>query len=125
MQSIDMEFVQNLLVSYKELQASYEKLQERMAAFEAMATAKFEAYEEEIAIRDAKIAKLEATVAKLTAELERYREKEKTNSSNSHMPPSSDKTKSAHKNNKHKGKSGRKQGAQPGHEGSGLSPFAL
>ncbi len=45
MQSINMEFVQNLLISFKELQASYDALQKHMAVFEAMATVKFEAYE--------------------------------------------------------------------------------
>ena len=121
MQSINMEFVQNLLASFKELQAAYEALQKRMAEFEAMATAKFEAYEAELAKKDAVIASLQATIAKQEAELERYREKDKTNSSNSHMPPSKDKTKSAHKDKKARDKSAKKQGAQPGHKGSGLS----
>lgn len=121
MQSMNMEFVQNLLASFKELQAAYEALQKRMAEFEAMATAKFEAYEAELAKKDAVIASLQATIAKQEAELERYREKDKTNSSNSHMPPSKDKTKSAHKDKKARDKSAKKQGAQPGHKGSGLS----
>ena len=120
MESINVEFVQNLLASYKELQESYYALQNRMAAFEAMATAKFEAYEAELAEKDAVIASLKSEVAVLTKKLERYREKDKTNSRNSHMPPSSDKTKSAHKNT-HKNTSGRKPGAQQGHKGSGMS----
>jgi uncharacterized coiled-coil protein SlyX len=93
MESINVEFVQNLLASYKELQESYYALQNRMAAFEGMATAKFEAYEAELAEKDAVIASLKSEVAVLTKKLERYREKDKTNSRNSHMPPSSDKTK--------------------------------
>lgn len=121
MQSIDMGFVQNLLASFQALQRSYEALQKRMAEFEATAAAKFEAYEAEIAEKDAIIASLKATIAKLEAELERYREKDKTNSNNSHMSPSKDKTKAAHKAKKSKGTSARKQGAQPGHKGSGLS----
>ena len=120
MESINVEFVQNLLASYKELQESYYALQNRMAAFEAMATAKFEAYEAELAEKDAVIASLKSEVAVLTKKLERYREKDKTNSRNSHMPPSSDKTKSAHKNTQ-KNTSGRKPGAQKGHKGSGMS----
>ena len=82
MQSINMEFVQNLLASFKELQAAYEALQKRMAEFEAMATAKFEAYEAELAKKDAVIASLQATIAKQEAELERYREKDKELSRN-------------------------------------------
>ena len=93
MQSIDMEFVKNLLTSFQELQRSHAALQKRMADFEAMVAAKFEAYEAEIARKDAVIASLRATIAKQEAELERYREKDKTNSSNSGMPPSKDKTK--------------------------------
>ena len=120
MQSINMEFVQNLLASFQELQRSHAALQKRMADFEAMATAKFEAYEAELAKKDAVIASLRAKIAKLEAELERCREKDKTNSSNSSMPPSKDKTKAAHKG-KIREKSGKKQGAQPGHNGSGLS----
>ena len=120
MQSIDMEFVQNLLASFQELQRSHAALQKWMADFEAMATAKFEAYEAELAKKDAVIASLRAEIAKLEAELERYQEKDKTNSSNSSMPPSKDKTKAAHKG-KIRWKSGKKQGAQPGHNGSGLS----
>ena len=119
MQSIDMEFVKNLLTSFQELQRSYAALQKRMADFEAMATARFEAYEAEIARKDAVISSLKATIAKQEAELERYREKDKTNSGNSGMPPSKDETKAAHKR-KSKGKSGKKQGAQPGHKGAGL-----
>ena len=121
MQSIDMEFVQNLLASFQELQCSYSALQKRMAEFEAMAAARFEAYEAELAKKDAVIASLRATIAKQEAELERYRDKDKTNSNNSHMSPSKDKTKAAHKEQKSKGKSATKQGAQPGHKGSGLS----
>lgn len=121
MQSIDMEFVKNLLASFQELQRSHAALQKRMADFEAMVAAKFEAYETEIARKDAVIASLRATIAKQEAELERYREKDKTNSSNSGMPPSQDKTKAAHKGKKSRDKSGKKQGAQPGHKGSGLS----
>ena len=121
MQSIDTEFVKNLLASFQELQRSYAALQKRMADFEAMATAKFEAYEAEIARKDAVIASLRATIAKQEAELQRYREKAKTNSSNSGMPPSQDKMKAAHKGMKSRDKSGKKQGAQPGHKGSGLS----
>ena len=121
MQSIDMEFVKNLLASFQELQRSHAALQKRMADFEAMVAAKFEAYEAEIAKKDAVIASLRATIAKQEAELERYREKDKTNSSNSGMPPSQDKTKAAHKGKKSRDKSGKKQGAQPGHKGSGLS----
>ena len=120
MQSIDMEFVQNLLASFQELQRSYEALQKRMANFEAMAAAKFESYEAEIAKRDAIITSLKATIAKQEAELAKYREKDKTNSSNSNMPPSQDKTKAAHKGRNSRGKSAKKQGAQLGHEGSGL-----
>ena len=120
MQSIDMEFVQNLLASFQELQRSYEALQKRMANFEAMAAAKFESYEAEIAKRDAIITSLKATIAKQEAVLAKYREKDKTNSSNSNMPPSQDKTKAAHKGRNSRGKSAKKQGAQPGHEGSGL-----
>ena len=74
MQSIDMEFVQNLLASFQELQRSHAALQKRMADFEAMATAKFEAYEAELAKKDAVVASLRAKIAKLEAELERYRE---------------------------------------------------
>ena len=121
MQSIDMEFVQNLLASFQELQRSYSALQKRMAEFEAMAAARFEAYEAELAKKDAVIASLRAIIAKQEAELERYRDKDKTNSNNSHMSPSKDKTKAVHKEKKSKGKSAKKQGAQPGHKGSGLS----
>ena len=120
MQSIDMAFVQNLLVSFQELQRSHADLQKRMAEFEAKAAAKFEAYEAKIAEKDATIASLKATIAKQEAELEKYREKDKTNSANSGMSPSKDVTKAANKG-KSKNKSGKKQGAQPGHEGSGLS----
>lgn len=117
MESINVEFVQNLLASYKEIQESYYALQNRMAAFEAMASAKFEDYEAKLAEKDTVIASLKSEVADLTKKLERYREKDKTNS---HMSPSSDKTKSAHKNT-HKNTSGRKPGAQQGHKGSGMS----
>ena len=117
MQSINMEFVQNLLASFQELQRSYSALQKRMAEFEAMAAARFEAYEAELAKKDAVIASLRATIAKQEAELERYRDKDKTNSNNSHMSPSKDKTKAVHKEKKSKGKSAKKQGAQPGHKG--------
>lgn len=120
MKSIDMEFVQNLLASYQELQRSYAALQKRVADFEAMATAKLEAYEAELAKKDAVIASLRAAIARLESELARYREKDKTNSGNSGMPPSKDVTKAAHKG-KSRNKSGKKQGAQPGHKGSGLS----
>ena len=120
MQTIDAKFVQNLLVSYQELQGSYAVLQKRVADFEAMAATKFEAYEAELAKKDAVIASLKATIAEQEAKLERYREKEKTNSGNSGLPPSKDMTKAAHKG-KTREKSGKKQGAQPGHKGSGLS----
>ena len=73
MQSTNMEFVQNLLASFQELQRSHAALQKRMADFETMATAKFEAYEAELAKKDAIIASLKAKIAKLEAELERYR----------------------------------------------------
>ena len=56
MESINVEFVQNLLASYKELQESYYALQNRMAAFEAMASAKFEDYEAKLAEKDTVIA---------------------------------------------------------------------
>lgn len=49
-----------------------------MADFEVMATAKFEAYEVELAKKEAIIASLRDKVAKLEAELERYRKKDKT-----------------------------------------------
>ena len=121
MQSIDMEFAKNLLASFQELQRSHAALQKRMAEFESMAAAKFEAYEAELAKKDAVIASLRTTIARQEAELERYRDKDKTNSNNSHMSPSKDKTKAAHKEKRSKDKSAKKQGAQPGHKGSGLS----
>ena len=109
-----------MLTSFQELQCSHTALQKRMADFEAMTTAKFEAYEAELAKKDAIIASLRAKIAKLEAELEKYREKDKTNSGNVSMPPSKDKTKTAHKG-KTREKSSKKQVAQLGHKGAGLS----
>ena len=74
----------------------------------------------ELAARDARIAELEATVATLKALVEELSEKLRRNSSNSHMPPSSDGPGAAGRGQRPRGKlpSGRKRGGQGGHRGS-------
>jgi transposase len=63
----------------------------------------------------AKVAALTAEVARLVAEVKDLKEKLGLNSTNSSLPPSRD----LYKATKQKNKSGRKQGAQPGHKGVG------
>jgi transposase len=74
--------------------------------------------EEALAERDARIAALEAQVAKLIKENERLADRLGQNSSNSSKPPSSDRGQNPHRNaNRGKKGSGRKRGGQKGHRG--------
>jgi transposase len=74
----------------------------------------------ELAARDARIAELEATIATLKALVEELSEKLRRNSSNSHLPPSSDGPGAAGRGERPRGKSpsGRKRGGQKGHGGA-------
>lgn len=63
----------------------------------------------------AKVKVLTAEVARLVAEVKDLKERLGLNSTNSSLPPSRD----LYKITKQKSKSGRKQGAQPGHKGVG------
>jgi len=80
--------------------------------------------EAELAARDSRAAEYEAIVAKLSAQVELLTEKLARNSSNSHLPPSSDGPgSSARGKGKGKGKgkksaSKRKRGGQKGHRGA-------
>lgn len=74
----------------------------------------------ELAARDARIAELEATVAMLKAQLDELREKLGQNSSNSHLPPSSDGPGATGRGQRSRkwSPSGRKRGGQKGHGGA-------
>lgn len=83
--------------------------------------------ESKLAARDARIAELEAglaardaQLAELAARVEGLEEKLRRNSSNSHLPPSSDGPGAAGRGERPAGKSpsGRKRGGQKGHRGS-------
>lgn len=73
-----------------------------------------------LAERDAKISALQAQIALLTAQVAKLTEQLGRNSKNSHLPPSSDGPGSGVKGreDKPRGKSGRKRGGQKGHRGS-------
>lgn len=88
---------------------------ERIEQLEAQLRAKDEA----IAARDARIADLEQQVATLMEQLAELAEKVGQNSSNSHLPPSSDSPgRRRERNAQKKSKGKRKRGAQQGHEGA-------
>jgi transposase len=92
--------------------------QGRVAELEAELAAR----EAELAARDAKVAKLEAIVAELTTKIEELTEKLGRNSTNSHLPPSSDgpgaTSRGKRRKKSKKGKKGRKRGGQKGHRGA-------
>lgn len=72
---------------------------------------------ESIAAKDAQITALTEQVAKLTAQIEELRHKK--NSSNSSKPPSEGRLEKPVPKSL-RGKSGKKQGGQPGHKGTGM-----
>jgi transposase len=94
---------------------SIEDKDARLAEFEVELASKAVA----LAERDAKIAERDAKIAELEVQLRRLNEKLNQNSSNSHLPPSSDGPGASKKNQrKPKAKNKRKQGAQKGHRGN-------
>lgn len=110
----------------------YKHLEETLAKYDALEQ-KFEAYkqktEQELFECHARIADLEATVARkdeeialLKADNERLKRIQNNDSKNSSLPPSRDQkpTKPANTYNS-RTKSGRKPGGQPGHEGKTLT----
>jgi transposase len=93
----------------------------RVAELEAALTgsqARVAELEANLEVRNAAFAELEAVVVKLTAQLEELTEKLNRNSSNSHLPPSSDGPGSSTGRKKPKAKSKRKRGGQKGHRGA-------
>jgi transposase len=78
------------------------------------------AHDAELAGRDARIAELELIVVKLTAEVERLTERLRQNSSNSHLPPSSDGPGAAARGERRpkQPSSKRKRGGQKGRRGA-------
>lgn len=83
------------------------------------AVARLAAVERELAERDAKLAELEALVAKQAAQIEILLETIAQNSSNSHLPPSSDGPGAAKRQGTSKtSKSKRKRGGQKGRRGA-------
>ncbi len=76
---------------------------------------RFAAYEKKLAILEAKDAEIES----LKTEVAALRERLGQNSSNSSLPPSSDTAQ--HRRPSRREPSGKKQGAQPGHQGAGRS----
>lgn len=73
-----------------------------------------------VAAGDTRIAELEETIATLKAQLEELIEKQRRNSSNSHLPPSSDGPGAAGRGERPRkwSPSGRKRGGQKGHGGA-------
>lgn len=73
-----------------------------------------------IQVRDltAQVTALMAQVAELTQTIRELQEQKNKNSKNSSKPPSSDGLKKQAKNNSLRESSGKKQGAQPGHDGT-------
>lgn len=86
-------------------------------ANDGAADARIAALEAALADRDAKITELVEQVSRLVAQIEVLTEKLGRNSSNSHLPPSSDGP-GAGGTRKEKPKSGRNRGGQKGHKGS-------
>lgn len=95
----------------KELQARIAELEAELATREG-----------ELAVCDARIAELEAAVVKLAEKVDEQSERLGLNSTNSHLPPSSDgpgATSRGKRSKKTKGdKKGRKRGGQKGHRGA-------
>jgi transposase len=82
---------------------------------------RIEELEQQLRERDARIAELEQQVASLTKQLVELAERLGQNSSNSHLPPSSDSPDERRKRNerkKWKSSSKKKRGAQRGHQGA-------
>ncbi len=77
----------------------------------------------ELGDRDARVAELEAIVGVLKAQLEDLIEKQRRNSGNSHLPPSSDGPGAASRGERRRkwSPSGRKRGGQSGHGGTSRS----
>jgi transposase len=71
-----------------------------------------------VAERDARIAEHEAIIAKLVAQIEELKEKLNRNSSNSHLPPSSDRPGSGGSKGREKKFGKRKRGGQKGRRGA-------
>ena len=82
--------------------------------------AEVSALKAEMAVRDTRNAELEAIVVMLKTQVEELAEKLRRNSSNSHLPPSSDGPGAASRGNVRgkKSASGRKRGGQKGHRGA-------
>ena len=102
-----------------ELQVRVAELEAKLAARDAELAAR----DAELAARDARIAQFEAVVAKLIAKIDELTEELRRNSSNSHLPPSSDGPGAASrgerpKRSKKDEKKRRKRGGQKGHRGA-------
>ncbi len=94
--------------------------QKRIAELEAKLEAKgarIDDLESEVRAKTARIDDLEQLIDQLTRKVEELTERLGQNSGNSHKPPSSDGPGKPKNPRKRRSKSGRKRGAQPGHEG--------
>ena len=100
-----------------DVQGTAQSQGDRLAAAEAQLAER----DAQLAERDAQLAERDAQLAVLVARIEDLEERLNRNSKNSNLPPSSEgpgKDKGATRRGRLRGKSTRKQGAQPGHKGT-------